>query len=217
MKKNHIAKSPSSQKDDWPPPRAILIAASTGGPQALANLLSGLGRQLEYVPTFIVLHMSAPFELVLTSQIQKATDLPTQIAIDGEIPRRGHIYFAPADQHLYLRDRGLSVSMHLDRAPPLNFCRPSADALFSSAAAVYGASAIAIVLSGMGCDGCEGAVRIARAGGLVLAQDEGSSVAWGMPGAVVKAGAAHLALPVQDIAGHVGRLLIANRQECAYE
>lgn len=192
-------------------PQAIVVAASTGGPQALATLFSSLGPQLSDVPVFVVLHMPAPFASVVTGQIQKISTRPTSSAIDGEIARAGHIYFAPGDFHLSLRDRGLSVSMHLDHGPELNFCRPAADILFSSAAKIYGSSLIAIVLSGMGSDGCAGAVHVAKAGGLIFAQDEASSAVWGMPGAVAAAGVSHQILPPQDIAAHVARLLIAGR------
>jgi len=197
------------------PAEAIVVAASTGGPQALASLFASLGPQISQVPVFVVLHMPAQFGPIVASQIERISGCPTHIAGHREVARCGHIYFAPGDQHLSLADRGLSIAMNLDHGPEVNFCRPAADVLFSSAASIYGASTVAIVLSGMGNDGCAGAQSIYRSGGTVFAQDRASSAVWGMPGAVVEAGAAHYVLPVPDIAAHVARLLVADRSGAA--
>lgn len=192
-------------------PDAIVVAASTGGPQALASLFSALGPQISDIPVFVVLHMPAPFGAVVTSQIGKVCGRPTTIASDGEVAKPGHIYFSPGNQHLSLRMNRRSVVMHLDSGPEINFCRPAADILFGSAADVFGRNLIAVVLSGMGSDGCAGASRIAEVGGLVFAQDEATSVVWGMPGAVAATGAAHFVLPPPEIAARIATILIGGR------
>ncbi len=188
-------------------PEAIVVAASTGGPQALAALFSELGKMIATVPVFVVLHMPEHFTDVVTAQIERMSGCATWAPKDGEIAKCGNIYFAPGSRHLVLKQAGLSVSMRLDDGPAINFCRPSADKLFSSAAEIYGRSLIGIVLSGMGNDGCAGAARIVETGGLVVAQDKETSAVWGMPAAVVGAGLASRVLPIDCIAGHVGRLL----------
>lgn len=205
----------SARRSGRTPAEAIVVAASTGGPQALAALFASLGPQISQVPVFVVLHMPAQFGPIVVSQIERISGCPTHIAGHREVARSGHIYFAPGDQHLSLVDRGLSIGMNLDHGPEVNFCRPAADVLFSSAASVYGASTVAVVLSGMGNDGCAGALSISRAGGYVFAQDRASSAVWGMPGAVVESGAAQYVLPIPDIAAHIARLLVADRSGAA--
>ncbi len=188
-------------------PEAIVVAASTGGPQALATLFSELGKMISSVPVYVVLHMPEHFTDVVTAQIERMSGCVTRAPKDGEVAKCGHIYFAPGSRHLALVQAGPSVSMRLDAGPAINFCRPSADKLFSSAAEVYGRSLIGIVLSGMGSDGCIGAAKIVETGGVVVAQDKETSAVWGMPAAVVEAGLASHVLPIDWIAGHVGRLL----------
>ena len=117
------------------------------------------------------------------------------------------IYFAPGNKHLILKGNCLSVATHLDDGDAINFCKPAADKLFESAVPIYGSRLIAIVLSGMGSDGCKGAAKIANASGIVIAQDQATSAAWGMPAAVRDAGIANHILPIELIAGHVGLLL----------
>ena len=188
-------------------PDAVVVAASTGGPQALATLFSSLGKLISDVPVFVVLHVPEHFTSVITGQIERISGRPTVAASDGEIARPGHIYFAPGNKHLVLKKAGLPVTMHLDSGPPVNFCRPSADRLFESAAQVYGAHLIAIVLSGMGADGCVGATAISEAGGSILVQDKETSAVWGMPAAVVDAGIAQKVLPIDCLGAFAGRLL----------
>ena len=184
-----------------------MIAASTGGPQALATLFAGFGKLMAHVPVFVVLHMPDHFTSIVTAQIERISGRPTLAASEGEIARPGTIYFAPGNKHLVLKAAGLKTSMHLDDGEPLNFCKPSANKLFDSATDVYGSSLIAIVLSGMGNDGCAGAKRIAEAAGTVIAQDRETSAVWGMPAAVAEAGIASTVLPIECIAQYAGRLL----------
>lgn len=196
-------------------PDAIVVAASTGGPQALATLFSNLGKLISEVPVFVVLHVPEHFTSVITTQIERISGRPTHAASDGEIARAGNIYFAPGNKHLVLKKSGIPVTMHLDNGPPVNFCRPSADRLFETAAEIYGGRLIAIVLSGMGSDGCAGASLISAAGGSVLAQDKETSAVWGMPAAVVEAGLAQKILPIDCIAMHAGRLLNSEMEGAA--
>jgi two-component system chemotaxis response regulator CheB len=189
------------------PPSAIVIGASTGGPQALSALLGDLNPHLDAVPVFIVLHMPIDFTSVVASQIERSTGRSTIVAANGQLPHRGNIYFAPGGIHTTLLRLGSSVIVrHMD-SPPENFCKPSVDVLFRSAATVYGASALAIVLTGMGTDGLAGARELVAAGGSVIVQDEESSVVWGMPGAVAQAGLASAILPTAGIAATVSGLL----------
>jgi len=186
---------------------AIVIAASTGGPQALAALFSQLGKMIADVPVFVVMHMPEHFTEVVTSQVERISGCKTSAAQADAVAKPGHIYFAPGDRHLVLKRRGVAVTMHLDHGPAINYFRPSADVLFGSAADAFGPRVVAIVLSGMGSDGCNGAAQIAAAGGVVVAQDRETSAVWGMPAAVVEAGIASTVLPIDCIAGYVGRLL----------
>lgn len=192
-------------------PRAIVIAASTGGPQALATLFSGLGPMIDEIQVFVVLHMPAQFTEIVSNQIERISRRRASAARDNEIAAHGHIYIAPGGCHLRLEEKGLSTIMRLDDGPHVNFCKPSADILFSSAAEVFGSQLVSIVLSGMGSDGCEGARKIAHRGGKVIAQDKETSAVWGMPAAVVEAGIASAVLPVDCIAGHLA--LLFNRKK----
>jgi two-component system chemotaxis response regulator CheB len=151
--------------------------------------------------------MPEHFTEVVTSQIERISGCKTSAAGTDVVAKAGHIYFAPGDRHLVLKRHGLAVTLHLDDGPAINYFRPSADMLFNSAAEAFGPRVIAIVLSGMGSDGCNGATQIASAGGVVVAQDRETSAVWGMPAAVVEAGIASSVLPIDCIAEYVGRLL----------
>jgi two-component system chemotaxis response regulator CheB len=121
-------------------------------------------------------------------------------ATEGMLCTPGLVMIAPGDHHLELRSDGTQLHAHLHRAPPVNSCRPAVDVLFNSAAAACGSATLGIVLTGLGRDGCDGARRLVDSGGEVLAQDEATSVVWGMPGAVAKAGLARAVLPIHEIA-----------------
>ncbi len=194
---------------------AIVIAASTGGPQALETLFAGFGQAISEYPVYVVLHMPDVFTGSVTTRIQKIAGRKTRAAKDGKTAEAGRIYFAPGNKHLVLTAKSGSVCMHLDDSEPVNFCKPSANKLFSSAAKIYGSSLIAIVLSGTGSDGCAGAIEIANAGGLIIAQDQETSAAWGMPASVIEAGAASRILPIDLIAGYTGQYLAIQRRGAA--
>jgi two-component system chemotaxis response regulator CheB len=179
-------------------PRAVAIGVSTGGPAALATLVpqfpAGFG-----LPIFVVQHMPPLFTRLLADRLATLTPLPVSEAVGGEKPGPGRIYLAPGDQHTRVIESPDGPLIALDQTPPLNSCRPAVDALFSSLADVYGPAVIAAVLTGMGQDGLCGAQRLKARGAYILAQDEATSVVWGMPGAVVHAGAADEVVPLEAV------------------
>lgn len=177
---------------------AIVVGSSTGGPRALVDVLKELSAKVT-VPIFIVQHIPADFTATLAEQLSKASGRPCYEARDNLTAQNGNIYLAPGGKHLELRRSGSDVKMHLVDGPPVNFCKPAVDPLFQSAAQVYGRNLLAVVLTGMGEDGKIGSFHVLKQGGMVIAQDEASSVVWGMPGAVVKAGLASEVLSLQSI------------------
>ncbi len=188
-------------------PRAIFIGASTGGPQALASVLEALAPHLGSVPVFVVLHVPADFTTLVTSNIARVTKLDAHAAQHGEQAKPGIIYFAPGNVHMrVLRMGETPVIVHSD-SPPENFCKPAVDVLFRSAAQSFGPGALGVVLTGMGSDGLAGSRAIVDAGGAVIAQDEASSVVWGMPRAVAVAGLAAAVMPLDQIAPAIGSLI----------
>jgi two-component system chemotaxis response regulator CheB len=188
-------------------PRVLAIGASTGGPQALSLLLGKLSPHLDNIPILVVLHMPPDFTDVVSAHIARATGRVTRAARNGEKIRAGEIYFAPGNCHLRVASLGgTPILLHCD-SPPENFCRPAVNVLFRSVAQVYGPSALAIVLTGMGSDGLDGARALVYAGAPVIAQDQASSVVWGMPGAIVQEGLASAVLPIDTMAIQVAALL----------
>lgn len=193
------------------PPRVIVIASSTGGPQALTTLLEALSPSLDRVPVLIAQHMPATFTTVLAERLARATGREAKEGIDGEPLRPGTIYVAPGDHHMTIRREGALPTLSIAKGPPVHFCRPAADPLFATASVAFGPATLAIVLTGMGHDGTAGALAVADAGGSVIAQDESSSVVWGMPGAAAAAGACAAVLPPLEIAQVTARLIAGDR------
>jgi two-component system chemotaxis response regulator CheB len=186
-------------------PRIIAIGSSTGGPQALLTLLSALSPSIT-CPIVITQHMPATFTTVLAQHIARSSGRICTEAVDGMEIRPGTICLAPGDYHMQVaRDGGLTVA-RLSQTPPENFCRPSVNPLFRSVAQLFGAESCAVILTGMGSDGCNGARVMAAAGAPIIAQDEATSVVWGMPGAVANAGICAAILPLTKIAGHLATL-----------
>ncbi|MDT4995077.1 MAG: two-component system, chemotaxis family, protein-glutamate methylesterase/glutaminase [Actinoplanes sp.] len=177
----------------------LAIGSSTGGPDALSRLLGALPRDLP-VPVVITQHMPPVFTRMFAERLDRSVHLTVVEATDGMELTAGTVYIAPGDRHLVLQRRGTATVTQLSGAPPENSCRPSVDVMFRSVAQLYGATAYAAVLTGMGHDGRGGAKVLRDAGAEVLAQDEPSSVVWGMPGAVVGAGLADEVLPLDRIA-----------------
>lgn len=187
-------------------PNILGIGSSTGGPQALFKFLGDLKGQLR-VPVVITQHMPATFTAILAEHIAKATGLKCMEAQDNQLARPGEIYVAPGGYHLTVSASTQGPILHLDQNPPENFCRPSVDPLFRSLAKHYGKRALCAVLTGMGHDGLAGGQEIVNAGGMIVAQDEASSVVWGMPGAVANAGLCCRVASIDAIGGEVGKLL----------
>jgi two-component system chemotaxis response regulator CheB len=182
----------------------VAIGVSTGGPAALAEVLSHLPADFP-APILLVQHMPQMFTRFLAERLNGQTPLSVAEAVDGQPLKPGMVYVAPGDFHLTVKRRSGAVVTVLDQAPPQNSHRPSADVLFKSVAETYGARGLALVLTGMGQDGVSGAEEVTRAGGRVLVQDEATSVVWEMPGLVVNAGLADAVLPLGQIAGELQR------------
>jgi two-component system, chemotaxis family, protein-glutamate methylesterase/glutaminase len=192
-------------------PRALLIGSSTGGPQALTALIEKLPAAIDRAPVLITQHMPPTFTTVLAEHLSRVGGRGSHEAEHGEPVLAGGVYVAPGGRHMRVtRDRdGIKIALGDD--PPINFCRPSVDPLFSSAAAVWGSSALALVLTGMGTDGTHGAADIVASGGSVIAQDEATSVVWGMPRSVAQAGLCSAVLPLNEIAPRILRLFAGGR------
>jgi two-component system chemotaxis response regulator CheB len=188
----------------------IAIGSSTGGPDALTRVLRGLPTELP-VPIVITQHMPPVFTRMFAERLDRSTPLTVVEAGEGMELVAGTAYIAPGDKHLILHRRGAGTVTQLSSAAPENSCRPAVDVMFRSVAALFGASAFATVLTGMGHDGRGGAKVLREAGAEILAQDEESSVVWGMPGAVVGAGLADEVLPLDRIAASLIARLRAGR------
>ncbi|MFN4281520.1 MAG: chemotaxis response regulator protein-glutamate methylesterase [Alphaproteobacteria bacterium] len=187
-------------------PAVLAIGSSTGGPQALFTLLRALPKTLS-VPVLITQHMPRLFTSILAQHITRNCGQTCAEGVDGELVQKGRIYLAPGDRHMIVEAKGGKPAIRLTEDPPENFCRPSVDPMFRSLAAVYGANVLGVILTGMGSDGLNGGKQLIAAGGNLLAQDEATSVVWGMPGAVATAGLCAAVLPIADIAPHVANLL----------
>jgi two-component system chemotaxis response regulator CheB len=192
-------------------PRVLLIGASTGGPQALAALAAHLGAINQQAPVLIVQHMPPTFTTILVEHLGSASGRPVAEAIDGEPVRAGRIYLAPGGFHMRVERRKGSAIIALDDGAPVHFCRPAVDPLLSSAAAVWGSWALGLILTGMGADGSAGAAEIVAAGGSIIAQDEATSVVWGMPGAAAAEGLCSAVLPIAEIGPKLAELFCGAR------
>jgi two-component system chemotaxis response regulator CheB len=207
-----------------PPPQAqpissipvvLAIGVSTGGPAALDVLLPALPANFP-LPVMIVQHMPEVFTKLFAERLDGRCKLRVREAEEGDAVRAGTISIAKGNWHMEVlaaSRAGSPATLHLNQGPLENHCRPAVDALFRSAAGVYGAGVLAVVLTGMGSDGLIGCRIVRGHGGSVLAQDQASSTVWGMPGAVANAGLAHKVLPLNAIATEI--LRIAGRTPAA--
>ena len=193
------------------PPRVLVIGSSTGGPQALTSVLSNLRGLIPRVPVLITQHMPPTFTTILAEHIARAAGCPAHEGIDGEPVVAGTIYVAPGGKHMQAVKREGGVFIALDDGPLVNYCKPAVDPLFRSAARTWGSAVLALVLTGMGSDGAKGGAEIIAQGGSVIAQDEASSVVWGMPGAAAHAGICSAVLPLDQIAPKIVRLFSGER------
>jgi two-component system, chemotaxis family, protein-glutamate methylesterase/glutaminase len=192
-------------------PRVLLIGSSTGGPQALMSLVTDLGPVIDRFPVLITQHMPPTFTTILAEHLARSSRRPAHEAVDGEIVKPGRIYLAPGGRHMRVVRHGAEIAIALDDGPPVNFCKPAVDPLFTSAIDVWQGGVLAVVLTGMGSDGMRGGKEIVAAGGSVIAQDEASSVVWGMPGAAANAGICAAILPLKEIAPKLLRVFAGDR------
>jgi len=186
-------------------PRVLLIGSSTGGPQALTGLVERIKPVYGRAPVLITQHMPPTFTTILAEHLARASGRLAHEAIDGEPVVPGTIYLAPGGKHMTVVKRNNQPAISLNEGPLVNFCRPAVDPLFASAAQVWGSVILAVILTGMGSDGTRGAEDIVAAGGSVIAQDEATSVVWGMPGAAAHAGVCAAVLPFDQIGPKIVR------------
>jgi two-component system chemotaxis response regulator CheB len=207
----HHVPRPEFAAEQRSPPQVIAIAASTGGPTALLRVLSDLPSSLP-VPILIVQHMAPGFVAGLATWLDDGCDLKVKVAAQAEPLENGVVYVAPDDHHLGVLDRR---TLQVSGAPPCGGFRPSGTYLFESVARVYGSSAVGVILTGMGDDGVTGLGALRRAGGRIIAQDEASSVVFGMPAAAIAAGLPNLTLPLDLIGSRLQAWLGPSRKASA--
>lgn len=186
-------------------PDVIVIGSSTGGPQALSTLIGALGSAVAQ-PMLIVQHMPPTFTTILAEHLARVSGRPCAEGRDGEVIQPGRIYVAPGDRHMLIAADGRRRLIQINHDAPENFCRPAVDVLFRSAARVFGASTLAVVLTGIGADGTLGGRHIVDARGALLAHDEASSVVWGMPGSAARAGLCSAVLPLPALARQISQI-----------
>ncbi|MBD3242504.1 MAG: chemotaxis-specific protein-glutamate methyltransferase CheB [Chitinivibrionales bacterium] len=189
---------------------ALGIGVSTGGPEALSTLLPALPADFP-VPVLLVQHMPPSFTKALAESLNRKCALHITEAQDDEPVEPGHVYMAPGGMHMRLRRTGARQRVQLSDTPPVHNCRPSVDVLFQSMAEVYDGNLLAVVLTGMGDDGCEGVREMKRRGCCCLTQSPESCVVYGMPRMVVEAGLSDCSLPIEEIAGALKSLTTTGR------
>jgi len=188
------------------PPRVLLIGSSTGGPQALTTLVARIAPVFDRAPVLITQHMPPTFTTILAEHLARASGRNAHEAIDGEPIVAGTVYLAPGGRHMTVTRRNNQPAIALNDGPLVNFCRPAVDPLFDSAAQIWGSAILSVILTGMGSDGMHGAEKVVAAGGSVIAQDEATSVVWGMPGAAAHAGVCAAVLPLDQVGPKIVRL-----------
>jgi two-component system chemotaxis response regulator CheB len=188
------------------PFEALAIGSSTGGPQALFSVLTAIRGRVN-APIFVTQHMPATFTTILAEHINRVAGWPAAEGVDGETVQPGRVYVAPGGFHMLIEAQpGHQRVIRLSAAPPENFCRPSVDPMLRSLAKIYGRRLLTVILTGMGHDGLGGGEAVTTAGGAVIAQDEATSVVWGMPGAVATAGLCSAVLPLAELGPYISRL-----------
>lgn len=194
----------------------VAIGGSTGGPNALADILTDLPAAFQ-VPVVVVQHMPQMFTKILAERMATRCQIRVDEGSAGGALTPGHAWIAPGGHHMTVERNGNSIHVGLNQGPPENSVRPSVDVLFRAVASVYGPRCLGVVLTGMGSDGLDGCRRIKDAGGQVLVQDEASSVVWGMPGFVAKAGLADMVLPLSELSAEIQRRVCIARSIPARE
>ena len=199
-----------------PPARVDIVAigVSTGGPSALEAVLPRLRADFP-APIVLVQHMPPLFTKLLADRLASKSRIKVVEAQDGQPLARGVCHIAPGDWHMSLKSDGALVRIELDQAPHENSCRPAVDPLLRSVARIYGPNSLSVILTGMGQDGLKGCEATRKAGGWVYAQDEATSVVWGMPGFVARSGLADKVLPLDQVAGEIEARVMARRAAIA--
>ena len=188
-------------------PRILAIGSSTGGPAALSKLFSDLKGKLSNIPVLVAQHMPPTFTTLLGEKLARLADIKGGEAVKGEPIVAGRLYLAPGGFHMRVENKGGVNVIALDEGPPINHCRPAVDPMFESVAEYFGNATLATVLTGMGSDGANGAVAIAHTGGTIFAQDEASSVVWGMPGATALAGVCTKLISIEKMGDELIKML----------
>ncbi len=191
-------------RNSSPPAEIVVIATSTGGPNALASLLSALPASFA-TPIVVVQHIVSGFASILAESLRRQTGHVVREGDSVQPLNAAMVWIAPDGRHLVVTRQGVTTQVAPNDDPPENDCRPSADVLFRSVVSIFGSRCLAVVLTGMGNDGLEGCRAIRQAGGTILVQDEASSICWGMPGQVATAGLADLVLPLTDLPQEICR------------
>lgn len=198
-------------KKGFEPVSVVAIGCSTGGPNALAQVLPAIPHDFP-AAILIVQHMPPAFTRFLAQRLTGLCQLPVEEAEEGSALKPGLILVAPGGHHLVVQGRDPQTKMHITQDPPENSCRPSVDVLFRSVAQTFSGRALAVVLTGMGQDGLRGCEALASAGGEIVVQDEATSVVWGMPGFVARGGLADSVLPISEVGPHIVRRVLARRR-----
>lgn len=192
----------------------IAIGISTGGPNALAEMMPAFPRDLP-VPILIVQHMPPIFTRMLADRLCKTTSIRIKEGEEGDELKPGHAYVAPGDYHMEIVRQGSSIRLHMNQNPAENSCRPAVDVLFRSVSAIYRSNVLGVVMTGMGQDGLKGCEMIRQGGGQIVVQDEASSVVWGMPGIVARSGLADGVYPLRELGDQIVRCVRRGRQAVA--
>jgi two-component system chemotaxis response regulator CheB len=205
-----LARAPLKKKPGGQPIGILAIGASTGGPNALGEVIPHLPADFP-VPVVIVQHMPPVFTRLLADRLNSCSPLSVREGEAGKLLEPGQVWIAPGNYHMTVARRGTAAVLNLNQEPPENSCRPAVDVLFRSVAQTYGASVLAVVMTGMGSDGARGALHIRESGGGILVQDEATSIVWGMPGSVVEAGVVDKICPLTEISQEIVRRVAFSR------
>jgi two-component system chemotaxis response regulator CheB len=192
------------------PIQVVAIGTSTGGPNALAEVLPYIPKDFP-VPIVAVQHMPPVFTKMLSDRLASHSAISVEEGVADTILAPGRAWIAPGNFHMVVKRAGVNCRLALNQEPPENSCRPAVDVLFRSVASVFGANTLAVVMTGMGSDGLIGARKISDSGGQIIVQDEATSVVWGMPGVIYQAGIADAAYPLTQIAGEITRRVFESR------
>jgi len=190
-------------------PEVLAIGSSTGGPQALLDVIRDITGSIS-LPILITQHMPPTFTTIMADHLARVSGWPCAEAKDGETISRRHIYVAPGDFHMTVEGERRSATIKLSQSPPENFCRPAVDPMLRSVVNVFGGHVLTVILTGMGHDGLKGCQAVIEAGGTLIAQDEATSVVWGMPGAVATAGLCSAVLPVSELGAYINRFVLSD-------